>query len=265
MQSSARRLGRLAPFLLAGLALTLRDSAGAQPPKYGPQGAPRAVPLSADHGYLAAAPAPDFWALMPHYVPQMNGAACSVASVAMVVNAAVRTGRPLGNDDKNITQQALLDRVPAEHWKDRMSPLGYLGRHGLSLAQLQTVTQAALAAFGAPKAKARAVPADGSDEGMKGFRAALTRNERGARDAILLHFAQDEVTAAPGGPYPHISPVGAYDEARRRVLVLDVDWEWYEPYWVADDVLYGALSKKTLYFGAGGYVQVDYGDESGLP
>lgn len=199
---------------------------------------------------------------MPHYVPQMNDYACSAASVAMAVNAAVRTGRPLGNEDRNISQQALLDRVSAEHWKERMSPLGHLGRHGLSLAQLESVAQAALRAFGAPKASTRAVAADGSEEGLAAFRAALARNERSGRDAILVHFAQDEVTAAPGGPYPHISPLGAYDEARRRVLVLDVDREWYEPYWVADDVLFRAMSKKTLAFGAGGYALLDYGDES---
>jgi hypothetical protein len=260
--SGALRLGRLAPLLLAALALALGDTALAQPPKYGPSGSPRAAPLSADHAYLAAAPAPDFWALMPHYGGQMNDFACSAASVAMVINAAVRTGRPLSNEDRNITQQVLLDRVAAEHWKARVSSLGYWGRHGLNLAQLEVVAQAALRSFGASQSSARATPADGSEAGLEGFRRALAQNERSARDAMLLHFVQDEVTAAPGGPYPHISPVGAYDEARRRVLVLDVDREWYEPYWVADDVLYRAMSKKTLAFGAGGYVQVDFGDES---
>jgi hypothetical protein len=260
--SDALRLGRLALLLLAALALPLRGTAVAQPPKYGPQGSPRAVPLSADHAYLTAAPALDFWALMPHYVGQMNGAACSAASVAMVLNAAVRTGRPLSNEDRNITQQVLLDRVAAEHWKARLSSLGYWGRYGLNLAQLEIVARAALQSFGASQASARAMPADGSEAGLEGFRRALVQNERSSRDAMLLHFVQDEVTAAPGGPYPHISPVGAYDEARRRVLVLDVDREWYEPYWVADDVLYRAMSKKTLAFGAGGYVQVDFGDGS---
>jgi hypothetical protein len=74
--------------------LAIRDGAEQQAPKYGPAGAPRAVPLSKDHSFFAAAPAPDFWALMPFYVGQINGAACSVASVAMIVNAAVRAGRP---------------------------------------------------------------------------------------------------------------------------------------------------------------------------
>lgn len=244
----------LAALLAAPLVL------GANAPKYGPAEAPRAIPLSRDHDYLRRAPAPDFWALIPYYVPQLNEAACSVASVAMVVNAAVRAGRPLGNEDRNVTQQALLDKVRDAQWKERVSAGNLPLRHGLTLAQLGEVTAASLQAFGDANAAVATVPADGSSEGLARFRATLAANETSAREALLLHFVQDELTDAPGGPYPHISPVGAYDAEHRRVLILDVDREWYEPYWVSDEVLWRALSRKTIWFGAGGYVRATFGD-----
>lgn len=245
--------------LLVLLALVLRDGASADAPKYGPAGAPRAVPLSLDHAYLGGSPAPDFWALIPYYVAQMNDAACSAASVSMVVNAAVCAGRALGNGDRIVTRASLLDRVEIEHWKELASPVGHAGLHGLTLAQLGAVTEAALRDFGAEKPAVRSAEADGTEEGLARFRAALAENEHSAHDAMLLHFVQDEVTAAPGGPFAHISPVGAYDAGRRRVLVLDVDREWYEPYWVADDVLFRAMSRRTLAFGAGGFLWVGFG------
>jgi hypothetical protein len=64
------------------------------------------------------------------------------------------------------------------------------------------------------------------------------------------------VTEAQGGPYPHISPIGAYDKTNERVLVMDVDREWYEPYWVSDERLLLAMSKKTERFGFGGYLWI---------
>ncbi len=76
------------------------------------------------------------------------------------------------------------------------------------------------------------------------------------RDYILIHFLQDVVTEAQGGPYPHISPIGAYDEASKRVLVMDVDREWYEPYWVSDERLLLSMSKKTERYGLGGYLWI---------
>jgi hypothetical protein len=224
-------------------------------PKYGPRGAPQAVPLSHDHAYVAgAAPAPDFWALIPFYVPQFNEMACSAASVAIVVNGLVRAGHDLGDADRNVTQQDLLDHVTAQHWKARLSLPGYLGAHGLTLAQLRDVTAASLAAYGAPGTRVEMVTAAAG--GFPGFRAALAANEASARDFVIVHFVQDRVTLARGGPYAHISPVGAYDAARHRVLLLDVDREYYEPYWVSDEVLWDAMTATTRAFGAGGYIHV---------
>ena len=88
------------------------------------------------------------------------------------------------------------------------------------------------------------------------WRRALTVNEASAEDQILVHFAQDVLTGAAGGPYPHVSPIGAFDAGTGRVLVLDVDREWYEPYWVSAGLVVRAMAVRTPAFGTGGWLRV---------
>ncbi len=91
-------------------------------------------------------------------------------------------------------------------------------------------------------------------QSLEAFRKALAGNERDPNDIMLLHFTQDTLTGAPGRVYAHVSPVGAYDEKTHRVLIMDVDREWYEPYWAADTQVFSAMAVKTKAFGQGGYV-----------
>jgi hypothetical protein len=91
---------------------------------------------------------------------------------------------------------------------------------------------------------------------LRRLRDVLRANEANPDDSILLHFVQDELTSAPGGPFPHVSPVGAYDAVKGRVLIFDVDREWYEPYWVSDEDLLKAMARSTAAFGHGGFIRV---------
>jgi len=237
---------------LAGLLLLLRAAAFAADPKYGPTGAPIAVPLSQDHGYLSdpAHPAPDYWRLSSFYVPQANEYSCSVAAVAMALNALLNTGRPRGDLDKNITQAELLEKIKGD-------PAGAAGRHGVTLAQLESFLKAGLRAYGAAGfVVEKHEAAEDTDQELQIMRADLAKNEKSPDDLMLVHFVQDDLTRAKGGPYPHVSPVGAYDAARRRVLIFDVDREWYEPYWVPDRALLKAMAHPTVAFGRGGYIRV---------
>ena len=54
----------------------------------------------------------------------------------------------------------------------------------------------------------------------------------------------------PGLSYGHIAPVGAYDEPNRRVLVMDPDRAWYEPYWIPDDVALAGMATRDPVSGA---------------
>ena len=104
-----------------------------------------------------------------------------------------------------------------------------------------TLIEASFEAYGRKVESLRAVRFDdASPRSLAELRAILAENERSAADLVAVNFLQSGCTDdAPAG---HIAPVGAYDEAGRRVLILDPDREWYEPYWVADDTLLRAMA-----------------------
>ncbi len=224
---------RVHPAFFAALLLTVPLHAA---PKYGPQGAPRAVPLSqAPEYFRSGAAAPDYWAMAGFYVPQFNGAACSVASVTMALNAA-RASLSKTSEDKVILQEALLKQMGGE-WKKRVAPtLGLSGVRGVTLDLLAEFAQAAFRRNGFPEAQAVAVRLDPKFRtSLAQLQKDLEENEKSVTDFILANFDQkvftDDSTAG------HISPIAAYDSKLRRVLVMDPDREWYEPYWVSDQTL----------------------------
>lgn len=237
-------LAILAASLLAAPALFAAEPK----PKYGPE----VTLLSASHDYVRKSPAPDFWALMPYYAAQDNDAMCSVASTAMVVNAS-RSGRKLGSDDELATQKELLKRVKNESWVKGVT--GMLAR-GVTLDQLGPIVKESLEAYGVAGATVEVVHAEDLSEGMrKRLRAALTANEKSARDFIIANFDQKVFTG--DAQVGHIAPVGAYDASARRVLVLDPDRQWYEPYWVSEETFLKGMTTRDSQSGKNrGYVWV---------
>lgn len=223
-------------------------------PKYGPAGAPFAAPLWQDHGYLQSPPgrAPDFWKLIPFYVGQNNGYACSVAALATVLNAIERTRPDLAASDTNFSQGKMVDEVKAARWKERVTA-GWKGRHGLTLSELAEVAAEALKVYGLGDwtVATRSFAGTGTGD-LTALHAILAANEASADDFVIIHFLQDKLTNDPGGPYPHISPIGAYDAASRRALVLDVDRDYYSPYWVGLERLLIAMAASTPAYGPGG-------------
>lgn len=216
-----------------------------------------AVPLSEDNSYFrnAANPAYDYWNLAGYYLPQANGFSCSAAAVSMALNALQNARRQRGDEEENIAEGKLVEKVSGVPWQALVSTEGADGRHGLTLAQLAAVSKEALAGYGAAEFSVTSVTAASQSAlALESFRKALAENERNPRNIMLLHFTQDTLTGAPGGPYAHISPVGAYDERTRRLLIFDVDRQWYEPYWAADIQVLKAMAVKTKAFGSGGYV-----------
>ena len=193
-----------------------------------------AVPITTAPDYLRQAPAPDYWRLAAFYVPQDTSSACSVASVAMAVNFA--RGLPPGAEDPIVTQAALLEAVGDADWTAK----GAEGGDGVRFDEFVAKLRAALAAYAVDGVDLEIVrPADGSAASLAGIRAALAANESSDRDLILVYFNQGTLTGDWDGP--HISPVGAYDAGTARVLVMDVDREWYVPYWSSDAKLLEAM------------------------
>jgi hypothetical protein len=216
-------------------------------PKY----AAFSVPLSRDHGYFQGATAPDFWALASYYVGQQNDAACSLASLTMLVNAARHT-RALSSDEPLVTQTLLLERVRSEVWRRGLAPDG----DGVTLDQLAELARRSLAAFALEPTHLEVTHVTAaSPDALERLRSILRQNEASASDYLLLNF--DAQTYVGVGDYGHIAPVGAYDADHQRVLVLDPDRAWYEPYWIPDTVaLAGMATRDSVTAKPRGYLYV---------
>lgn len=199
-------------------------------PKLGPE----AVPITQQTEYLRTAPAPDYWKLSPFYVPQQTSSACSLASVAMVLNAL--RGLPARSDQRLVTQSILLKKMSQAKWTKQVAE----GGSGVTLNGLVALVQQSLARFQLRDDDVEVIrPADAQPETLARLRQILSDNEASDRDVILVYFNQGVVTGDWDGP--HVSPIGAYDAHTGQVLILDVDREWYVPYWTADTQLLKAM------------------------
>lgn len=207
----------------------INDPAPAGPAKYGPL----ATRLYLSPGYIRHREAPDYWALSPYYTAQQDDRSCSVACVAMLVNA-LRANRTLPADEPLVTQAALLERADSDLWRRAVAPDG----EGVTLDELAALIERSLAAYDIAGYQVRVTHVeDTSDATLIRLRADLDRNERFDRDFIIINFLQSVFTGDPQGAVGHMAPIAAYDAAKRRILVLDPDRQWYEPYWVSLDTL----------------------------
>jgi Phytochelatin synthase len=182
--------------------------------------------LREDSGYLRTAPAPAYWALAPYYVGQFTETACSLASAVMVVNAG-RADMARSAGSKLVTQPSLLDTVGSDLWR---AGVATDDGHGVGLLQLQGLLAAGLRAHDLT-AEVAAVPLEQrTEEATARFRTVLRAGEAAPGQFVIAHYYM--ATVIGSGDYGHFSPLGAYDAARDRVLILDVYRVELEPYWV---------------------------------
>ncbi|CAO3435825.1 phytochelatin synthase family protein [Azospirillum doebereinerae] len=228
-----------AKMMAAGVALWLACAAApvrAQEEDNKPKFGPDAIPITRAADYVRQALAPDYWALAPFYVPQSTGSACSLASVTMMLNAL--RGLPGLASERLVTQRQLLDAVGDERWREAVAENG----EGVSFTELELYVRRSLDAYGLSNAEVEVFrPRDASPETLAELRRILTENEQGDSDIILLAYDQGTLTGDLG--YGHIAPLGAYDAASRRVLIMDPDRSWYVPYWSSDVKLLDAMLK----------------------
>jgi len=229
------------------LSLTLSIGALAKP-KYGPN----ATLLSKSHEYIQEKKAPDYWALSPYYVPQVNGKSCSVASVAMVLNAA-RKNQEFTSDDQLITHESLLKNAKDQKWSDAVNLIKPGG--GITLDELKTNVEESLNAYGFKNFSVKAYHMENTKASKEELHKNLVENEKSANDFIIINFVQGVFTG--DADIGHISPIGGFDEKRKRVLVMDVDREWYEPYWVSEAVLADGMATQDKTSGVNrGYLYI---------
>jgi Phytochelatin synthase len=193
--------------------------------------------LREDSGYLRMAPAPAYWALAPYYVGQFTETACSLASAVMVVNAG-RGNMARHAGAKLMTQQALLDAVGSDLWRGSVANDDGCG---VGLLQLRGLLAASFAAIDMTAADVEAVPlAQRNAEALTRFRAVLRMCETAPGRFVVANYYMAAVIGR--GDYGHFSPIGAYDAARDRVLILDVYRVELEPYWVPAERLFEGMA-----------------------
>ena len=221
-------------FLVATLSFAGHSLAEDAVPKLGPD----AVPLTTDHAYLTKNAAPDYWAFASFVKPQFTTSACSIAAVTGALNGL--RGLPPHAEDTVTTQPQMLELVGDAEW----SKLSAEGGDGVKFEQLVNFTDEALKATKMEGYHTEVLkPSADDDATLEKVRAMLKANEASADDALLLYFNQGVVTGDWDGP--HVSVIGAYDEASDKVLILEVDQEWYVPYWTPTPVLLKAMLKPT--------------------
>ena len=216
--------------LLASTALAVRlASAEDLKPKFGPD----ATTIQQSHEYFRTHEAAHYWALSPFYAPQITDSACSVAAIAMLLNSL--RGVPPHSVDPLVTQQGLLDRVANVRWTTETAQDGA----GVTFDELVADTRASLEAYGLAADLDIFKPQDDSAASLAQVRRLLIENELSDRDIVLVYFDQGVLTGDWDGP--HISPIATYDADLRHVLIMDVDRQWYIPYWSSDERLLAAM------------------------
>lgn len=230
---------RLAPavpglFLVAALLAAGSVAAEEPAPKLGAD----AVPLTVDHAYLTKNAAPDYWAFSAFVKPQFTTSACSIAAVTGALNGL--RGLPPHSEDTVTTQQQMLELVADPDW----ATLSAEGGDGVKFDQLVKFTDEAIKATEMEGYRTEVLKPSTDDAAtLDEVRALLKANEASADDALLLYFNQGVVTGDWDGP--HVSVIGAYDAQADRVLILEVDQEWYIPYWTPTPLLLKAMLKPT--------------------
>lgn len=213
-------------------------------PKYGPNASP--LSRGENASYFRENSARDFFALIPYYVPQPTGWTCSAANIAMILNAA-RSKMELSSTDKLVTVDSLIKEYSNSRYKKSMSGrAAFMADRGVvANSHLADVLRAGFAKLGMKpesyQVDLRNIDPKDKEKSRREFFSALEENEKSANDFILFSFMQGALTGDPEGG-AHVATVAAYDSKTKKVLVLDSDREWYEPYWSPRDALFDSIA-----------------------
>ena len=216
-----------APLVAVAMGLAQVDC-GAATSRYAP-----ATPLHEADWPRTAPKASKLNALWPHFEHQATPTSCSVASVATVLNAALAA-----KHKATVPQQAILASQTTGAWSrltaDAHAP-------GVTLDQLALYTMQAFYAQGLTRVAVDVVHIQKSDDNTRqALESVLEKNNQAGETYFMVaNFLQSTYVKA-GEAVGHMSVVAQYDIAPGRVLVLDVDPDMLDPYWVPlDDFLAG--------------------------
>jgi len=199
-------------------------------PKYGPD----AIPLSVSQSYFKNHFPPLFWKMIPYYVHQQNGWSCGIVSSAIALNAA----RAILNLTPQLkADQPLFYESDLVQYLQKNQALSKYSGKGVALSELGEILRETAKDFKLNQLKIEAVHLDNDSElkaKEKHLHELLMTLEKSDKHLIIANFNQGVYTG--DADVGHYSPVAAYDSANKKVLILDTDRQWYEPYWVSEEV-----------------------------
>ena len=179
-------------------------------------------------------PIPDRWRarrLLNVGMLQQNERSCSVASIAMLVNAAHALWN-LGDQNEPVSQPALLNNVGNARWKAAVGP----GGDGVDLDDLAGLVAESLTTCGLSRFEIEVMHvARVSPAARFKARRELTESVCSPGRFIIANFLQGIYTEDSAETVGHYAPVAAFDPLTRRALILDPDSRGYRPYWVSED------------------------------
>lgn len=192
--------------------------------------------IAHSHQYIRKNEALLYWQISPYYLPQLTDSSCSLATATMIVNAA-RSNKELSANQPLATQPELLQRVNNIDWINGVKE----GGHGVTLNQLSVFMGKALEAYGVHNFTIEVVHLkNDSKKNEAMLHQALMENEKTGKAFMIANFNQKFFTGAMS--VGHFSPVGAYDPKTKRVLIMDPDRQFYEPYWVPEKLFLESMA-----------------------
>lgn len=173
----------------------------------------------------------DFYPLSEHFVTQQTQGFCGVASAVMVLNA-LQVKAPeveAWSPYRVFTQENLFNDAA-----NKVHPASAVNQGGMTIDQLGDLLQC-------HPAQAKVVHAGNSS--LESFRSEASKNLATAGDFVIVNWDRAGVGMDTMG---HISPLGAYDEASDKFLLMDVARYKYAPHWVDAAALFRAMSTNDL-------------------
>jgi hypothetical protein len=188
------------------------------------------------HDYFQANRSPLYWRVSPYYLSQLTDSSCSLASATMIVNAA-RSHQQSMTHQALASQDELLKQVNDQQWREAVKQ----GGDGVALSQLKIYLEKALTAYGIKNFSVTVKQMSANlKENEASLHQTLLESESTGKTFIIANFNQRFFTDFEN--VGHFSPIGAYDHATRRVLIMDPDRKLYEPYWVPEQLLLKSMS-----------------------
>uniref|UniRef100_A0A7S0T5R7 glutathione gamma-glutamylcysteinyltransferase n=1 Tax=Mantoniella antarctica TaxID=81844 RepID=A0A7S0T5R7_9CHLO len=183
-----------------------------------------------------------------HFETQRNQAFCSAATSVTILNALGGDGLAAPTDgfykpfpyftQRTLFNNACVNKV-ATHEAGIAMSVKFLAMHGATLHEWQAYLACFTGEAGINHTHASTASADAfRRDVIAAFAASVDSSSRPVR-YVGINFHRSEVGEIGGG---HMSPIGAYDAATDRVLVMDVSRYKYPPVWTKLEAVYRAMN-----------------------